>query len=61
MFAHSKPTSKESGIRPNRSENADKRLTSAALFGETNVILIHHAGDTYTLRKTRNDKLILTK
>ena len=34
---------------------------SAALLGGCNELLIHHAGETYHLRLTRNNKLIRTK
>ena len=36
-------------------------IDSLALFGNAEVLLIEHRGLTYTLRKTRNGKLILTK
>ena len=36
-------------------------ISSTALFGSGSVVQIAHEGETYTLRKTRNDKLILTK
>jgi hemin uptake protein HemP len=38
-----------------------KRLSSADLFGDSQEILIDHAGQEYRLRITRQDKLILTK
>lgn len=38
-----------------------RRLTSDLLFGAANLVRIQHNGMTYTLRKTRNGKLILTK
>ena len=34
---------------------------SETLFGDSDVVQIRHKGFTYTLRKTRLDKLILTK
>lgn len=37
------------------------QIASTALLGGGNELLIHHAGDTYHLRLTRNNKLILTK
>ena len=40
---------------------AARTLTSAALFGNGDIVCIQHNGMTYTLRKTRNGKLILTK
>ena len=36
-------------------------IDSRALFGRAEVLYIDHQGFTYTLRKTRNGKLILTK
>lgn len=36
-------------------------LSSQALLGSGNVLLIEHQGALYTLRVTRNGKLILTK
>jgi hemin uptake protein HemP len=37
------------------------KVDSAALFATHNIVLIEHDGEIYTLRKTRNGKLILTK
>ena len=37
------------------------RIDSRALFGARNVLTIRHAEQDYTLRITRNGKLILTK
>ena len=34
---------------------------SRTLFGNAEILYINHQGLTYTLRKTRNGKLILTK
>lgn len=40
----------------------DKRmLTSQELFGDSNEIVINHAGEEYHLRITSKNKLILTK
>jgi hemin uptake protein HemP len=36
-------------------------LESGALLRGTREVLIRHGGETYRLRHTRNDKLILTK
>jgi len=38
-----------------------KRFASGDLFGDTQEILIEHAGQEYRLRITRQGKLILTK
>ncbi len=37
------------------------RIDSKTLFGDRQLLLIDHAGVTYTLRTTRNGKLLLTK
>jgi len=39
----------------------EKRYQSRALFRGNQEIMIEHAGHTYRLRITRQDKLILTK
>lgn len=36
-------------------------VESRALLNGAREVLIHHAGEVYRLRHTRNDKLILTK
>lgn len=38
-----------------------KRSPSSSLFGNARMVLIEHENATYTLRKTRNGKLHLTK
>jgi len=38
-----------------------RRVASRELFGESAVVLIEHQGETYSLRRTRLGKLILTK
>lgn len=38
-----------------------KELSSEQLFGASNEVLIQHQGDTYILRLTKQNKLILTK
>jgi hemin uptake protein HemP len=40
---------------------APNRIASRALFGDAAVVLIDHEGETYSLRRTRLGKLILTK
>lgn len=40
---------------------APHRLDSRQLLGGGNEAVISHAGQEYRLRRTRNDKLILTK
>lgn len=61
MFGTSKPTPDDSATHPGQSENANRCMTSATLFGDASIVRIWHEGDTYVLRKTRNGKLILTK
>ncbi|MFP4353780.1 MAG: hemin uptake protein HemP [Phycisphaerae bacterium] len=39
----------------------DGRLDSAELFARRDEVLIHHQGEVYRLRLTRNGKLILNK
>ena len=43
------------------SEDARTSLDSNALFKNTDVIFIMHRGEQYSLRRTRNGKLILNK
>lgn len=38
-----------------------RRIYSDTLFSQGNEIVIQHQGEHYRLRRTRNDKLILTK
>ena len=42
-------------------ELADNRIDSQALFADTREIAISHGGETYRLRITAQNKLILTK
>ena len=39
----------------------NRRIYSDVLFSQGNEIVIQHQGEHYRLRRTRNDKLILTK
>jgi hemin uptake protein HemP len=52
------------GIHPS-SQRTDpgsrRRLNSQELLGGEEEVIIEHAGQEYRLRKTRQDKLILTK
>lgn len=41
--------------------NAVKRISSRALLGQANSLIIDHEGVSYVLRATRLGKLILTK
>ncbi len=61
MWQHNqpKPESSSTNIAGPRTES--QRINSATLFSAGDVVLIHHQGTVYTLRKTRNGKLILTK
>lgn len=38
-----------------------RSIKATELLGENRTLLIKHAGSEYTLRITRNDRLILTK
>ena len=42
-------------------ENTMREVRSEDLFNGSSVVLIRHADATYTLRRTSNGKLILTK
>ena len=61
------PTSSHSSQAATRSHTAESRAQPAdsvaadQLFKGAHELLINHNGDTYRLRITRNDKLILTK
>lgn len=46
---------------PPAADAACAEIRSEALLGEGREVLIHHRGEVYRLRHTRNDKLILTK
>jgi len=41
--------------------NAPKRIDSVSLLSGNRELIIEHAGCEYRLRRTQNDKLILTK
>jgi len=47
--------------RNDRPHAAVPEIDSRALLQARNELVIRHAGETYRLRLTRNDKLILTK
>ena len=47
--------------RVTREKPAVARTTSTALFRGADLVLIEHDGETYTLRQTRQGKLILNK
>lgn len=44
-----------------RPEPQPRIISSGELLGRENELVISHKGETYRLRVTRNDKLILTK
>ena len=46
---------------PARGARPARRVRASELLGPGGRVLIEHAGETYELRVTRNDKLILTK
>lgn len=45
----------------NATEGEVRTLSARHLFGAGRVLRIEHEGEVYTLRLTRNNKLILTK
>lgn len=48
-------------MRPTAPKPRFARTTSSALFRDAEILLIEHDGETYTLRQTRQGKLILNK
>ena len=38
-----------------------RRVRASEVLGPRGILLIEHEGETYTLRLTRNNRLILTK
>jgi len=46
---------------PDQTRAASPVLHSSSLFGTAQTLFIDHAGQRYTLRITRENKLILTK
>jgi len=62
VLLHLKPRRERLEVVPcARAVEGGLRLDSQALLRGSREILIHHAGEVYRLRHTRNDKLILTK
>lgn len=47
--------------RPTTPTPAQRRVDSRLLLRESRELVIEHLGQEYRLRRTRNDKLILTK
>lgn len=41
--------------------DATKRIRASEMLGPKGIVQIEHEGETYTLRLTRNNRLILTK
>lgn len=56
MIPHTPPAPATLAPKP-----AERITDSSTLFGPHNEIFIRHGQDIYTLRRTRNGKLILTK
>lgn len=48
-------------LPPPGTSNVPTVLESRALFGEAREVIIRHGSETYRLKLTRHDKLILTK
>lgn len=61
VLLHLKPRRERVDVVPCASGAGAVRFDSGALLRGHREILIHHAGEVYRLRHTRNDKLILTK
>jgi hemin uptake protein HemP len=55
------PQDDEAPAPAGKSPVPPNRIDSRALFGDAAVVLIEHEGETYSLRRTRLGKLILTK
>jgi len=59
------PSELESPMSPTSSDptaaEAVRIVEAARLLGERGILRIEHRGELYTLRITRNDRLILTK
>jgi hemin uptake protein HemP len=47
--------------RPAATSTSPQRIDSSRLLAGTRELIIEHAGSEYRLRRTQNDKLILTK
>ncbi|GHA88972.1 hemin uptake protein HemP [Cognatilysobacter bugurensis] len=58
---HLKPRSIDARVETTAPDVRPTRFDSRTLLRGNREILIEHAGETYRLRHTRNDKLILTK
>ena len=56
-----RPTPGAPGAQSAAPAQPPPRISSASLLGPAGIVLIAHEGATYTLRRTRNGKLILTK
>lgn len=61
MRAEWKPTPNPDLRKPAKAEIPGRHLLAEDLFNGSNTLLVQHEGETYTLRRTRNGKLILTK
>lgn len=47
--------------QPGSGDRAIATIQARALLGQSGIVRIEHEGQIYTLRLTRNDRLILTK
>jgi hemin uptake protein HemP len=54
-------TGGESELLASMTASPARRLLSETLFGGSNEVTIQHQDDTYVLRLTKQNKLILTK
>lgn len=51
----------ESGTGEDDAAKQLRRVRASEVLGPRGILLIEHEGETYTLRLTRNNRLILTK
>jgi hemin uptake protein HemP len=49
------------GSDPPAAPSRPRVISSSELLGEAGLVHIEHDGETYSLRRTRNGRLILTK
>ena len=52
---------KEAVLDPDHNDSSALQLSSRELFRHANTVRIEHNGEHYCLRRTRGNKLILTK
>ncbi|MEZ4331648.1 MAG: hemin uptake protein HemP [Myxococcota bacterium] len=55
------PTRSETRPTPTESSRPVRRVRASDVLGPRGLLQIEHEGEVYTLRLTRNNRLILTK